>query len=181
MGDLAGKQIGMVVAFEGYRDEEYNVPKALFKRQGATVVTIANRLGTATGKLGASTMVDKTLTEAQAMEFDAVVFVGGPGSKGYFDSEACHQLARSAVAKGKVVAAICSAGGILAKAGVLRGKKATCYPTEGELLRASGATYTASPVEIDGLLVTADGPQSAAPFGAAVADLLARKHARPTA
>lgn len=179
--DLAGKQIGMVVAFEGYRDEEYNVPKALFERRGARVVTIANRKGTATGKLGAATIVDRLLTEALADDFDAVVFVGGPGSKGYFDSGECHQLARAALAKGKVVAAICSAGGILAKAGVLRGKKATCYPTEGELLRASGATYTATSVETDGLLVTADGPQSAAPFGAAVADLLARTPARPTA
>lgn len=177
MAELTGKKVAMVIAFERFRDEELLAPKALLERQGAHVDVVSSRQGMALGKLGARVPVDRTLDEVRAADYDAIAFVGGPGCKEYFDSAPCLDLARDAASGGKVVAAICSAGGILAKAGLLEGLSATCYPTEAELLKAHGATYTARPLERarrgETLILTADGPQSATPFGAEIAAALA--------
>ncbi|MBU6427554.1 MAG: DJ-1/PfpI family protein [Cyanobacteria bacterium REEB65] len=181
MADLQGKNVAMVVAYEQFRDEELLQPRALLERRGAAVTVVSTQRGTATGKLGARVPVDAVLGEVRVEEFDGIVFVGGPGCKALFKSRTCHDLARQAIAAGKILAAICSAGGILAEAGVLADLPATCYPTEAELLRAAGAHYTARPLERvpsgQARIVTADGPQSATLFGAAIADALAEAKA----
>jgi protease I len=76
------------------------------------------------------------------------------------------------VAAKKPLGAICLAPRILTSAGVLTGKKATVYPTEGDKLKEAGVNYTANPVEIDGDIITADGPDSAKGFGEALAAAL---------
>ena len=72
----------------------------------------------------------------------------------------------------KVVAAICVAPVTLANAGVLKDKKATVWHGEQGRLTGAGCTYTASSVEIDGSLITANGPTSAGEFGEAIAAAL---------
>ncbi len=177
MADLRGKRVAMVIAFERFRDEELLAPKSLLERHGAQVDVVSSRQGIATGKLGAKVTVDRTLTEVHARDYDALAFVGGPGCREYFDSAAAHELAREAIEEGRVLAAICSAGAILARAGVLSGLSATCYPTEAEILKEAGALYTGQPVERsrrgDSPVITANGPQSATLFGSAISDALA--------
>ena len=177
MRDLVGKRVAMVVAHEGFRDEELFLPRTLLERRGAQVVVLSERTGTASGKLGGSVPVDGLIASARAEDFAAVVFVGGPGVQPFADRPDCHNLARDAASAGRVVAAICSAGAILAKAGLLKGRRATCYPTEAEVLRKAGANYTARALEVDGSIITADGPQSANLFGATLADALASRPA----
>lgn len=175
MADLAGVRVAVVVAFDGFRDEELFLPRNLLERRGAQVTVLSDRTGTASGKLGGSVAVDGLVAAARAEDFDAVVFVGGPGVRAYADRPDCHALARAAAAGGRVLASICAAGAILARAGVLKGRRATCYPTEAEILRKAGAIYTGRAIEIDGHVITGDGPQSASRFGAAVADALTAK------
>jgi protease I len=189
MRDLVGKRVAMVVAHEGFRDEELFLPRTLLERRGAEVIVLSDRSGEAAGKLGGSVHVDGSIAAARAEDFSAVVFVGGPGVRAYANRPDCHNLARGAAAAGRVVAAICAAGAILANAGLLKGRRATCYPTEAETLRRAGALYAARALEVDGNLITADGPQSASLFGATLADALAsrpgasrqttRAHGRP--
>ncbi len=177
--DLAGVRVAMVVAFEGFRDEELFAPRALLERHGADVTILSDRTGTAVGKLGGSCRVDGLVGAALAEEYAAVVFVGGPGIRAYAKRPDCLALARAAAEGGKVVASICAAGAILAHAGVLAKRRATCYPTEAESLRKAGAIYTGQAVETDGPFVTADGPQASSRFGAAIVQalLVGRKHA----
>jgi protease I len=81
-------------------------------------------------------------------------------------------LARDFYDSGKIVAAICLAPAILAKAGLLSGVKATCTPDEEENLVAGGAEYTGAPVEVDGKIVTGSGPDAARRFGEKIVELL---------
>jgi len=78
------------------------------------------------------------------------------------------------VAQGRLLAAICLAPPVLARAGVLAGKRATAYPAQSAIieLKRGGATYVVEPVVRDGTIVTASGPEAAAAFGAALATLL---------
>ncbi|MBN2058413.1 MAG: DJ-1/PfpI family protein [Candidatus Saganbacteria bacterium] len=161
------KKVLMVVAFKGYRDEEYHQPKEIMEAAGLTVVTASSSSGTARGKLGAATKVDIELSKVKVSDFDGLAFIGGPGSYDYFEDKTALALAREAVANDKVVGGICAAAAILANAGVLKGIKATCFSGVADILKSKGALYSDSGFEVSGKLITADGPAHAREFGQA--------------
>ena len=162
------KKAVMIIAHAGFRDEEYAEPKAVLEKAGISVATASSKLGLAKGKLGMPANVDLSLDQVNVKDYAAVIFVGGLGCYDYFNNPTAHKIAQEAVEQNKILAAICSAGGILAHAGVLKGKKATVFPSEAELLKSKGAIYTGAAVEVDGNIITADGPQSAKKFGEAI-------------
>ncbi|MFA6548561.1 MAG: DJ-1/PfpI family protein [Candidatus Margulisiibacteriota bacterium] len=153
-------KIALIIAFERFRDEEYTDPKQVLEQAGFTAVTVSSALGTATGKLGMKAKVDITLEQVIVQDYAAILFIGGPGSFSYYDNPICHKIAQDTLKAGKVLGAICAAPGILAKAGVLKGKKATMFDDTG-VLGENGATYTGNGVEIDGNIITATGPVTA--------------------
>jgi protease I len=170
--DIGGKNILMIIAPDGFRDEEFLEPKAVFENAGAEVTVASKGVKTAKGKLGATADVDIDITDADASQYDAVVFIGGPGAAVYFDDPAALKLAKDAYSMGKVTAAICIAPSILANAGVLEGKKATCFESESENVNQKSAGYTGDPVTVDGKIVTGNGPAAAKRFGQEIVQLL---------
>jgi len=171
--DLEGKRVVMVIAHRDFRDEELLKPQALLEKAGAQVTVASSSLEPATGALGAKVTPDVLQKDVDADAYEAVVFIGGPGAKEYWDDRTAHALARAGVEQGKVVAAICIAPVTLANAGLLDGKKATVWRTESGRLRAQGADYTGAEVEVDGRLITSNGPEAAEDFGKAIAEALA--------
>ena len=165
-------KILMIVAPEGFRDEECFEPKKVFEQNEAEVAIASKGVKEAKGKLGKSIKVDLDISEVEVADYDAVVFVGGPGAAEYFDDANALDIAKDAFEQGKVVAAICIAPSILANAGILAGKSATSYPSEKENLKAKGSVYTGEPVTVDGRIVTANGPAAAKDFGKMVLDAL---------
>jgi len=166
------KKVLMIIAPKDFRDEEYQKPREVLERAGAKITVASKGVKVATGMLGATAQVDKDLNEASIAEFDAVVFVGGVGASVYFNDQTALKLAREAVEQGKVVGAICIAPSILANAGILQGKNATCFSSEAENLRVKGANYTGQAVTVDGNIVTANGPGAAQDFGQKILNLL---------
>ena len=174
MADLKGKKIAMIIAHEGFRDEELSVPAGIFKKAGADVKIASSSVSAAKGKLGMTITPDLLYSDINAKDYDAVIFVGGPGSSQYWNDPKAHKIVKDAANFNKVLAAICAAPPTLGNAGVLKGKKATCFPDEGKLLTAAGAEYTARGVEVDGNIVTGNGPQSAKAFAEEVVKLLSK-------
>ena len=113
-----------------------------------------------------------SVSDAAREQWDAVVFVGGAGASVFFDDPAAYELARHQVARDEILAAICIAPSTLAHAGLLEGVRATAFPDREADLKAHGAMWTGEPVTVDGRIVTGNGPQSATPFGEAVARAL---------
>ncbi len=175
--DVSGKKVLMVIAPENFRDEEFAEPKEIFEGSSAEVTVASKGVKKAKGKLGATADVDIDIGEADADDYDAVVFIGGPGSSVYFEDPVALNLAEKAYNAGKVTAAICIAPSILANAGVLDGKKATCFKSESENVESKSAGYTGDPVTIDGKIVTANGPDAAKRFGEEIVKLLEDKGA----
>ena len=66
--------------------------------------------------------------------------------------------------------AICAAPSIIGKLGLLKGKKATCFPGFEQFLE--GAMFTGDLVNIDDNIVTAKGAGAAVEFGLALGALL---------
>jgi protease I len=109
----------------------------------------------------------------KAKDFDAILLVGGVGSNKFWHNEIVHDLVREASKAGKVISAICLAPVTLANTGILAGKRATAYPSAESFLKWKGATYTGNSVEVDGNIVTANGPEAAEEFAQAVARMVA--------
>lgn len=171
------KNILMVVALKDFRDEEYFVPRDIFVKQGFAVTTASSHKQLAVGVLGGEVGVDITLMEVRVIDYDAVVLVGGGGALGFVNDLTIKQVLVDFLNSGKVVSAICIAPVILARAGVLSGKRATVWVSDlnkmGEKeLQLGGAIVSSSEVEVDGLVVTANGPDAAQEFAERIVSLL---------
>lgn len=169
---LSGKKVLMIVAANNFQDEEFGQPYGLLTKLGATVKVASSRKDKATGVFGRNITPDLLISECKADDYDAIVFIGGPGAVEYFNDPDAHALARAAAAKGKVLGAICIAPVILANAGVLKGKKATVFPSEQDQIVAQGAQLSRQNVVTDGKIVTAVGPQAAREFAETLSRLM---------
>ncbi len=158
------KKAVMIIAEDGFRDEELLEPQEIFKRNGIEVKVASASLSSAKGMLGAKVEPDILVSDIKIKDFDAIVFVGGSGASQYWDDPVAHKLAQDAINTNRLVAAICIAPVTLAKAGVLKGKRATVWPSEAGQLKARGVNYTAGAVEKDGNIITASGPTVARAF-----------------
>ncbi|MDI6602804.1 MAG: DJ-1/PfpI family protein [Patescibacteria group bacterium] len=170
---LKNKKIVMIVAFRDFRDAEYFVPKEILEEAGAEVKTASNQKGTALGADGGDVEIDLLVSEINPADFNAIVFVGGPGCLDNLDNEDSYRVARETVSQNKVLASICISPVILAKAGVLKGKKATVWSSPinrgpVRILEENGAIYQDKSVVVEGKIVTANGPAAAEEFGKAI-------------
>ena len=170
-------EVLMIIAPKNFRDEELFEPKAILEKDGYKV-TIASLSGDiAKGMLGARVVPDLTLDEISIDTYDGVIFVGGSGAEVYFDDEVAHSIAKDGYEKNKVLGAICIAPSTLAKADVLKNKRATVWSSAVakkyvKILEANGALYTDEDVVVDGRIVTANGPGAAEKFGNEIVRLL---------
>ena len=175
MKSAKGKKAVMIIAQNNFRDEELLKPKEILENNGVAVTVASSSLKESTGMLGAKAKPDILFTTIKVSDFDAIVFVGGSGSMEYWDNPAAHKIATEANAAQKTVGAICIAPVTLAKAGLLKGKKATTYSSTINEIKACGALYTAAEVERDGNIVTASGPAAAQKFGETLVKALAEQ------
>ncbi len=165
-------KVVFVIAKSNFRDEELFHTKEEIEAKGIETVIASIEKGECLGKMGGKITAEFSLEEIDSEEFDAIIFVGGVGAETFFNNETALSLAKSFFVEGKVVAAICIAPSILANAGLLKGKKVTSFPSEESNLKEKGAIYSGKPVEVDGKIITANGPGSARVFGQKIALLL---------
>lgn len=156
----------------GFELVEAMTPLDLLRRAGAEVITVSlNDSVTVTSSNGVTLQADTTLASLSSITPDLVILPGGmPGAEHLSTSEAVCDTVTKAVAKGIPVGAICAAPMVLGKLGLLRGKKATCYPGFEDTL--TGATYVSDRVVRDGTIVTAAGMGVSLPFAAELVSLL---------
>lgn len=172
MPDLKGKKVLMIIAGRNFRDEEFSEPYDLLKKCGATVTIASSTKGRATGMLGKVVVPDMLITECKIEDYDGVVFIGGSGASEYWNNRTAHAIARSAVEHNKVLGAICFAPPTLANAGVLKGRKAVCFPSVEGALAQGGAVLVNQDVVRDGNIVTATGPEAAKAFAETLVSML---------
>lgn len=164
----------LVPIAEGFEEIEAVTILDVLRRAGLD--TTATNVGgnPVRGSHAIALTADEPLSGLDPADFASIVLPGGmPGSENLRKSETVISFIRDIHGRGGVVAALCAAPMVLGHAGVLEGKKATCYPGfEGTM---KGATPTGAPVEVDGTIITGRGPGCAIPFALAVVEALAGK------
>src|SRR5439155_24922193 len=115
-------------------------------------------------KHGYPVKADAEADTVNAAQFDAVIIPGGFAPDYMRRSPAMIRLVKEAHEQGKVVAAICHAGWMLASAGIARGKTLTCFKSIKDDLVNAGANYVDREVVRDGNLITSRFPNDLPAF-----------------
>lgn len=152
----------------GYEEVEALTVVDLLRRAkiGCEILSVADS-GQVTGSHGISIGADRNFSGTDFSQYDGVILPGGmPGTTNLAADERVLALLRSFAAAGKLTAAICAAPTVLAKAGLLEGKKAVCYPGMEEQL--TGAKVSFDPVAVDGTVITSRGLGTAIPFALSI-------------
>ncbi|MDD5748978.1 MAG: DJ-1/PfpI family protein [Actinomycetota bacterium] len=168
-------QVLVVIANRDFQDLEYKAVAEKLKSSGFKTVVANSSGSTSTGVGGLRIESDMKITEADPADYRAIVLIGGPGAADYFDFAELQSLVREISSQNRIVAAICIAPVILANAGLLKGKRATCWQSERDTLSIKGAYVQNEPVVEDGLFITGSGPESAALFADRIVNALSKK------
>lgn len=167
---------------DGSEEVESLIPLDVMRRAGVEFLTVSiNGTNVINGSHGVKITTDLVFEDADFSDADLLMLPGGlPGADLLNAHEGVRRAITEQAAKGKRVAAICAAPQVLGSLGLLRGKRATCYPGFEKYL--DGATYTAELVTVDGNITTGEGPAATFPYaycllaqlkGQAVADKIA--------
>ena len=163
-----------VLLADGFEEIEALTPVDMLKRAGLDVVTVGINSKIAVGSHGIAVVCDKTPDEVDLSAVSTVIFPGGmPGSLNLDASPFSDSIIKSVTERGGRIAAICAAPLVLGRRGLLKGKRATCYPGfENELI---GAIATGESVVTDGNITTAKGMGVALEFSKELITLLVSK------
>jgi 4-methyl-5(b-hydroxyethyl)-thiazole monophosphate biosynthesis len=122
---------------------------------------------------------DTTLDKVSADEFDMIVLPGGLPGADYLDADPrIHSLLKALHQQGKYTAAICAAPKILAGAGLLSGRKATCYPGTLDTMSLQQVDVIADAVVSDDKVITSRGPGTAMDFSLELIEKLQGRRTR---
>ena len=172
--ELEGKRIA-VLAEELYEDPELWYPVYRFREAGADVKIVGSgRADVFNSKHGYPVKPDMAISEARVDGFDAVIIPGGYSPDYMRRSREMVGFVRDMDGAGKTVAAICHAGWMLVSAGIVRGRRATCFHSIKDDLIAAGADYVDEPVVVDRNLVTSRMPTDLPQFSRAIIEQLTK-------
>ena len=153
---------------EGFEEVEALTPVDVLRRAGLPVKTVSvTGVLTVNGAHGVPVVADMVFEEVKEEDAEMIVLPGGlPGATNLDAHAGLDKLILSFANAGKPLAAICAAPMVYGKRGLLKGKKATCYPGFDKYLE--GAEYTGNMVEVVDNFILGKGPGAAPAFGFAI-------------
>jgi protease I len=172
---MTKKKIVLLIAHEGYQQIEYGVTREILASENVEVLTASDEAGVAIAKDSSSTTVDLTIDQINPTHIDGLFLIGGPGALEYLNTPYVHTLLQQMMALKKPYGSICISSRILAQAQVLANKRATGWDDDGkleEIFKSHGVMYERHPSVIDGLVVTATGPEAAQAFAQGILKVL---------
>ena len=170
----------LIMATDGFEQSELFGPRALLIDAGAEVVlaspTAAPIQATVMDDPGRTIRPDLTIATARHEDFDALLLPGGVRNPDSLRADAAAiALIRAFAAANKPVAAICHGPWLLVEADLLRGRRATCWPSIRTDLANAGAVLVDEAAVVDGNILTSRTPDDVAAFTAALIAMVAAR------
>lgn len=162
-------KVSYLLLAEGFEEMEALATVDMLRRAGIEIKTVS--IGSkceVTGSHNITVCADMIFDSQTISEAEWIILPGGmPGAKHLGEYAPLIDILKERVSTGKNIAAICASPAlVLGQNGILKGRRATCYPGFEQFL--TEATYTAQSVEIDGNIITGNGPASTFKFASAI-------------
>jgi 4-methyl-5(b-hydroxyethyl)-thiazole monophosphate biosynthesis len=159
---------------EGFEEIEAVTIIDVLRRAEVQVTAAFLKKNPVMGSHAISVTADKNIDDIRMSDIDGIVLPGGmPGSSNLKVDKRIISLVRELSGAGKITAALCAAPLVLGYAGILKGKRATCFP--GFEDQMTGALHVPDPVVRDGNIITGRGPGCAIPFALELVAVIAGK------
>jgi len=154
----------LIISADNFEDTELLVPYYRLKEEGIQVDIASIKKGAIKGKHGYEVRVDKTLKEVTPDDYDILILPGGKAPETIRKEKDALGIAKNFFQKNKPVSAICHGPQTLISAGLLKGRRATCYKSVAKEMKDAGALYEDKEVVVDGNLVTSRQPSDLPAF-----------------
>ena len=158
--------MAMVYEFlaNGFEEIEALAPVDILRRGGVEVKTVSVTSSEfVESSHGITLKADLKFEDADLSKADMLLLPGGmPGAKNLQEHRGVCEALIAQYKAGRKIGAICAAPMVLGKLGILKGKRATCYPGFEQYLE--GAEYTHELVTVDGNIITGEGPAATLPY-----------------
>lgn len=157
---------------EGFEEIEALAPVDLLRRAGIEVDTVSiTEDKKIISSRGVTVLSDKLIKNINFNEYGIIILPGGPGTDNYMKSELLLEKLKE-FSVDKKVAAICAAPTILSRLGILKGKRAVCFPACEETLLEGEAILTIDKVVTDGNIVTSRAAGTGLDFALEIINVL---------
>mgnify|MGYP005849694783 CR=1 FL=1 len=178
MGKLQGVKVAVLVE-DLYENLELWYPVLRLREEGAQVLIVGPKAGeTYKSKEGYPAKADTAADNLTTSEIDAVIIPGGYAPDRMRRHEAMVRLVKEAFESGKIVAAICHGGWMLAEADIIRGRTVTSfYAIKTDLINA-GANWVDREVVRDGNIITSRVPSDLPAFMSVIIEALTEAKVR---
>lgn len=150
-------KIIFVIAPEDFRDEELFMTQEEVAKCGHEMCIASHKTGTCMGVHGGIAQSDLLVEDVDTTSFDGVVFVGGTGSRVFFDASACLDVGTGDEWARQNGCGNLHRAGHLSERGFAEEENATVFESEIAAIEAKGAVYSESGVTVDGNIITANG------------------------
>ncbi len=161
----------LVPLAEGFEEIEAIAVIDILRRGGVDVITAALHVNPVTGSHKITVTADRMLE--QPARFSSIILPGGAqGTENLKRDPRIIKTVQAVYEAGGLTAAICAAPSVLAEAGILKGKRFTCYPGYETGICDQGGIHTGGPVVKDGHIITGKGAGCAVHFALQVLEEL---------
>jgi protease I len=154
----------LIITADDFEDSELLYPLYRLKEEGVEVKVASFGEGRIKGKKGYTKKVDFFMGDVDPDEYDILILPGGKAPERLRLHKDALRIAKHFFEHDKPVAAICHGQQILISAGLVKGKKATCWAGIRDDLIAAGANYVKEEVVVDGNLITSRQPKDLPAF-----------------
>ena len=164
------KKVSFLFLAEGFEEVEALTIVDVMRRANMDIKTISvTKHKEVKGAHGIPVEADEIMENNDFSLRDWLILPGGmPGTKHLGECKPLLDLLQKQAEEKGHIAAICAAPSVLGKIGILKGRKATCYPGFEDML--TGAEVTGNRVETDENIITGNGPASAMLFALAIVE-----------
>lgn len=169
---MLNKSVLVVLPAKDFNETGFLIVKNTLESKGIKIFIASDASGLCTGLSGLKVKADINFYNIHESNFAAIILAGGSGARNYWNNSVLHKTSKKFFEAKKVIAAICSAPVTLAKAGLLMGLSATCFPDDKKELERAGAEYKDLPLVIRKKIITGRDEHSAKDFALAILDAL---------
>ncbi len=158
----------LIITGNRFEDSELIDTRYILEKKGVEVVLATPDGESRIGKHGNRVQADEKISEVSSEDFDALIIPGGSSPKKLVEVPEAVQLVKAFHKKRKPIAAICHGPQLLAAAGIVEGRKLTCYSGLKDELEKQGVDYENSSVVVDGNIITSRVPKDISDFSQAI-------------